>query len=163
MPQDHRAVVVTASDGAASGNRDDASGPAVAEVLTAAGFDVVGRDVVFDDRDAIAEVLRRRIDDEDAELVVVTGGTGFGPRDVTPEATRDVIERDAPGLAEAMRAAGRGHTPMADLSRGVCGIRGRALVLNLPGSPRGAVESIEAVIAVLPHALALLGGDTTHH
>jgi molybdopterin adenylyltransferase len=95
-------------------------------------------------------------------VVCITGGTGFGPRDVTPEATHDVCHREAPGLAEAMRAAGRASTPMADLSRGVCAIRGTTLLIDLPGSPRGATESLAAIIGLLPHAADLLGGDTEH-
>ncbi len=156
------AAVVTASDGVASGHREDGSGAAVAALLEQHGFGVVARRVVPDERAGIATVLRELADD-DLALVAITGGTGFGPRDVTPEATRDAIEREAPGLAEAMRASGRAATPMADLSRGVCGIRGRTLIVDLPGSPRGAVESLAAVIELLPHALDLLAGDTRHH
>jgi len=157
-----RATVVTASDGVHHGTRDDASGAAVAAMLVATGFHVA-RTVVPDDRGTIAALLRRLADDEHRALVVVTGGTGFGPRDVTPEATRDVIEREAPGLAEAMRAAGRSVTPRADLSRGVCGVRGTTLIVDLPGSPKGATESLRAVLELLPHALDLIGGDTEHH
>jgi molybdopterin adenylyltransferase len=158
-----RAVVVTASDGVASGHRQDGSGDAVSAQLETAGFTVVQRTVVPDDRATIADRLRELVDDGSVALVVVTGGTGFGPRDVTPEATRDVIERDAPGLAEAMRASGRASTPMADLSRGVCGVRGSTLIVDLPGSPRGATESLAAVLDLLPHALDLLAGDTRQH
>ena len=156
------AAVVTSSDGVAYGHRDDGSGDAVAHLLEDHGFSVVARRVVPDERGTIAETLRE-LASEDLALVAITGGTGFGPRDVTPEATRDVIEREAPGLAEAMRASGRTVTPMADLSRGVCGVLGRTLIVDLPGSPRGATESLSAVMEVLPHALDLLAGDTQHH
>jgi molybdopterin adenylyltransferase len=156
------AAVVTASDGVSAGERSDRSGPAVVARLTAAGFTVPAIEVVPDDRDVIADTLRRLVDQGGFAVVAITGGTGFGPRDVTPEATLDVLDRAAPGLAEAMRAAGRRHTQMADLSRGVCGIRGRSLLLNLPGSPKGATESLDAVLGLLPHALDLLAGDTAH-
>lgn len=158
-----RAVVVTASDGVAYGHRDDGSGDAVARQLEGAGFSVIERAIVPDDRATIANRLRDLVDGGTTALVVVTGGTGFGPRDVTPEATRDVIDREAPGLAEAMRASGRASTPMADLSRGVCGVRGSTLLVDLPGSPRGATESLAAVLQLLPHAIDLLAGDTREH
>lgn len=157
----HAATVVTASDRSAAGTREDLSGPAVADLLAAAGFDVA-REVVPDDREVLAALLRRLADEGGQRLIVVTGGTGLAPRDVTPEATRDVIEREVPGLAEAMRAAGRARTPKADLSRGVCGIRGTTLIVDVPGSVRGATESLEAIIELLPHALDLLEGHTEH-
>jgi molybdopterin adenylyltransferase len=159
----HTAAVVTASDGVASGHRDDESGRAVADVLSGAGLEVVTHAQVPDERAEIAGVLERLADRDGVALIAVTGGTGFGPRDVTPEATEDVIDRRAPGLAEAMRAAGRQSTPMADLSRGVCGMRGRTLIVNLPGSPRGATESLQSITGLLEHALTLLSGDTRHH
>ena len=155
------ATVVTVSDGVSAGTREDTAGPEVAAMLEEAGF-AVARALVADDRPAIAALLRRLADEEGRDLVVATGGTGLGPRDVTPEATLDVIERLVPGLAEAMRAVGRASTPRADLSRGVCGVRGRTLVLDLPGSPRGATESLGAVVGLLAHAVDLLGGDTAH-
>lgn len=155
------ATVVTASDGVHHGVREDVSGAAVESMLTEAGF-VVRRAVVPDDQERIAALLVELADVLGQALVVVTGGTGLGPRDVTPEATRAVIEREVPGLAEAMRATGRTLTPKADLSRGVCGVRGRTLIVDLPGSPKGATESLGAVIDLLPHALDLIGGDTEH-
>ncbi len=132
----------------------------VAEALAAAGFEVTDRAVVPDEREDIERTLRALA--RSADLVVTTGGTGLGPRDVTPEATRAVLDVEVPGLGEAMRAAGLAHTPLAALSRGVAGVVGRALVLNLPGSPKGAIESLEAVLPALPHAMDLLGGDTSH-
>ncbi len=153
------AVVVTVSDGVAGGTRVDESGPAVADALVRAGFEVSQR-VVADERPDIEALLRDEA--RRTALIVTTGGTGFAVRDVTPEATKAVIERDAPGLAEAMRAGGRASTPFADLSRGMCGIVGATLVINLPGSPRGAVESLEAVIGIIPHALEHLTGSSGH-
>jgi molybdenum cofactor synthesis domain-containing protein len=153
------AVVITVSDGVAAGAREDASGPAVAARLADLGF-TVARDVVADDRTAIAAAIAAGA--ERAPLVVTTGGTGLTPRDVTPEATADVVDRLVPGLAEAMRAAGRARTPLADLSRGIVGARGSALVVNLPGSPRGAVESLEAIEGALIHAVDTLAGPFDH-
>ncbi|WP_052665313.1 MogA/MoaB family molybdenum cofactor biosynthesis protein [Nitriliruptor alkaliphilus] len=162
MGERRTAAVVTASDGVSTGHREDASGRAVADLLVEHGWVVERREVVPDDRARIAALLAALADEDGLALVCVTGGTGFGPRDVTPEATRDVCHREAPGLAEAMRAAGRTSTPMADLSRGVCGIRRSTLIVDLPGSPRGATESLAAIVGLLHHATDLLAGDTEH-
>lgn len=154
------AAILTVSDGVAAGTRVDTSGEALEGVLTDAGYEVIERRVVADEPEAIAMALRalsRR-----ALLVVSTGGTGFGPRDVTPEATRTVIEREAPGLVHLMLARGIESTPMAALTRGVVGSVGRTLVVNLPGSPRGATENLQAILELVPHVLDLLGGDTQH-
>lgn len=159
--REYSAAVLTVSDGVASGVRQDRSGEAVGDFLARAGFRVVERRVVADDRQDIARSISQLAGL--ADLVATTGGTGFGPRDTTPEATRDVMEREAPGLAEEMRRAGASDTRFALLSRGVCGTRGRSLILNLPGSPRGAVTSLEAVLDILPHALAVLTSDRFEH
>jgi molybdopterin adenylyltransferase len=151
--------VLTISDRGAAGERDDASGAAVAARLIALGFKV-RREVVADDRATIESVLRSAATDH--SLVVTTGGTGLTPRDVTPQATLAVVDYEVPGLAEAMRAEGRRHTPMADLSRAVVGVLGRTLIVNLPGSPKGAMESLEAIIPVLDHALETLAGPFDH-
>jgi len=156
------AAVVTVSDGVSNGTREDRSGELAAELLAAAGFDVVRRATVPDDRPEIERTLRE-LADAGTSLVVTTGGTGFGPRDVTPEATRAVIDREAPGLAEVMRAEGRRHTPMAALSRAVVGSRGSTLVVNLPGSPKGVEEGFASLRDVLGHAVELLAGATGRH
>src|SRR5512132_4056076 len=150
------AAVLTASDGVSDGTRADESGDVAEGVLREAGFEVGSRALVPDDRRRIEAILRELAGTH--ALVVTTGGTGLGPRDVTPEATRSVIDREAPGLAEQMRAAGRDSTPLAALSRGVAGSRGSTLILNLPGSERGAVESLSSILPILPHALDLLAG-----
>jgi molybdopterin adenylyltransferase len=154
-----RALVLTASDGVTAGVREDASGAAVEARLHGLGF-VVDRALSADDLEAISAALVAAAADH--ELVITTGGTGLTPRDVTPQATRAVIDHEVPGLAEAMRAAGRAITPLADLSRGVVGVRGRTLIVNLPGSPKGALESLAAVEPVLDHALETLAGPFDH-
>lgn len=151
-------MVVTVSTRAAAGVYDDEGGPAVAEALRGHGFDVADIVVVPDGRAEVAQALRAAA--AGADLVVTTGGTGLHPRDLTPEATRDVVDREAPGLAEAMRASALAVTPMGMLSRATAGTLGRTLILNLPGSPKGAVENLQAVAPVLAHALEqLAGGD----
>jgi molybdopterin adenylyltransferase len=152
------AKVLTVSDGVMSGHRDDASGRALVALLDEQGFDVVEHRVTADGADEVAGVLREMTTDF-AGLVVSTGGTGFAPRDQTPEGALRVIEREAPGLAEAMRAV----NPLGRLSRGVAGVVGGAIVVTLPGSPRGCVEQLESIIDVLPHALALLNQEPTEH
>ena len=153
-----RAKVLTVSDGVIAGTRQDASGEALGALLAGAGYEVVERRAVADGTESVAVALADMADGF-AGLVVTTGGTGFGPRDLTPEGTRQVVERLAPGLAEAMRLV----NPLGRLSRAVAGTRGQALILNTPGSPRGAVECTEAVLDVLPHALRLLSDEPTNH
>jgi molybdopterin adenylyltransferase len=157
--QNTRAGVLTISDRGYKGQYQDLSGPLLRELLTerlGAAVEVEG--IVPDERAAIADILIQWADDLGLDLVLTTGGTGFAPRDVTPEATRDVIEREAPGLAEAMRAASLRITPHAMLSRGVAGIRGGTLIVNLPGSPKAVRENLETVLPALPHAIELLQG-----
>ncbi len=151
--------ILTVSDRSSRGERADLGGPALAEAVRARGWSASLTDVVADDRAAIASILSAWCARGDLDVILTTGGTGFAPRDVTPEASRDVIERDAPGLAEAIRAESLKITPHAMLSRSVAGIRGRTLILNLPGSPKGAVESLGFVAAVLEHAVQLLRED----
>ena len=156
----HEAIVVTCSNRSAAGEREDASGPALVARLRDAGFDVDGTPVVVADDEAAIAALLTGLADAGHRLIVTTGGTGLTPSDVTPAATRRVIDREAPGLAELMRSVGVAATPMAALSRAVVGSRGSSLIVNVPGSPKGAVESIEALLPVLRHALdQLAGGD----
>ncbi len=159
MPN-HRAAVVTVSDACHKGERQDLSGPTVSKLLTAHNFRVTEYVIVPDEQRIISDHLVQL--SENCDLVVTTGGTGIAPRDVTPEATRAVCERFIDGIPERMRAKGLEHTPYAILSRGVCGIRGCSIILNLPGNPNGARESLESVIDLLAHALNLLRGDTAH-
>ncbi|MFZ1041517.1 MAG: MogA/MoaB family molybdenum cofactor biosynthesis protein [Anaerolineales bacterium] len=148
--------VLTVSDRSARGERPDASGPALIEMIKHHGWEVIRQNVLPDDFSLLSELLESWSDRDDVDVVLTTGGTGFSPRDVTPEATRAVIERDAPGLAEAMRTASAAQSPHAMLSRAVAGIRGRVLIINLPGSPKAAVENFRVVIPALEHAVKLL-------
>jgi molybdopterin adenylyltransferase len=159
-PLELTAAVVTVSDSCSRGEREDLSGPAAAQFLQKLHFSVTVREVVADDSIHIQNLLIRLA--REVRLVVTTGGTGIAARDVTPEATVAVCDRLLDGVAERMRSEGSKKTPYAALSRGVCGVRGRALILNLPGSPAGAVESLEAVAGLIPHAIELLSGRTEH-
>jgi molybdopterin adenylyltransferase len=153
--------VITISDRVSAGQMEDQSGPALIRLLTAAQFEASGPEVVPDDkqriRDAIVSAAAKG-----ADVLITTGGTGLGPRDVTPQATSAVIDFEVPGLAEAMRRVGAASTPMAALSRGMAGVRGRTLIVNVPGSVKGATESLEAVMPMLGHAIRLLHGNTSH-
>jgi molybdenum cofactor synthesis domain-containing protein len=155
------AAVLTVSDASAQGKRQDLSGPAVRAALEAKGFRVVASEVVKDDQSAIEVTLMELCDK--ARLVVTTGGTGIAERDVTPEATRSVSDKIVEGIAERMRAEGAKKTPFAALSRGVCAVRKHSLILNLPGNPAAATDSLAAVVDLLPHALELLAGKTAHN
>lgn len=154
-----RAAILTVSDRSARGERPDASGPALVALVQAQGWQVVTTSIVPDDRSLIEGILVQWCDTPGTDLILTTGGTGFAPRDVTPEATLAVIERGAPGLAEAMRAESLKVTAHAMLSRAAAGIRGRTLIVNLPGSPKAAVENLHTILPVLPHAVELLRED----
>ena len=157
-----RAVVITVSDACFNGERKDTSGEVLAQLLRDLGAEIVAARILSDDPDPLTDALREFADWRNVNLIVTTGGTGLGPRDNTPEATLAVIEREAPGLAEAMRIETLKLTPMAMLSRGVCGVRSGALIINLPGSPKGVRESFAVIAPVLNHAIALLAGQTHH-
>ena len=157
-----RAVVITVSDACSRGERKDDSGDLLVELLREAGAEIVERDLVSDDLEPLIELLGQRAERIDVNLIITTGGTGFGPRDNTPEATRATIERDAPGLAEAMRSESLKVTPMGMISRGVSGIRSGCLIVNLPGSPKAVRENFAVIKPVLPHVVDLLAGHTRH-
>ncbi len=158
-----RVAVLTISDGVTGGSREDLSGAALEDLAVAAGHEVAWRGAVPDDREEIAAALVRLCDGDAADLVLTTGGTGFAPRDVTPEATREVLERLAPGIDEALRADALRHTPHGMLSRGVSGIRGATVVVNLPGSPRACSEGFAVLAPVAEHAVRLLRAEPSSH
>ena len=158
-----RVAILTVSDAASRGEREDASGPAAAEWATSLGYDVTARALVPDHSVAIVRQLLAWCDDDAADLVLTTGGTGLSPRDVTPEATRAVIEREAIGIAERLRIETGADVARAALSRGIAGVRARTLVVNLPGSPRAVRECLEILAPIATHAIAVLRGDATDH
>jgi molybdopterin adenylyltransferase len=154
-----RFAVLTISDRSARGERQDSSGPALVELIKSQGWTVTRTEILPDDINILRESLSILVDRGDVDIILTTGGTGFAPRDVTPEATRAVIEREAPGLVEAMRSASAAKSPHAMLSRAVAGIRGKVLIINLPGSPKAAVENLQIVLPALDHAVQLLKDD----
>ena len=158
-----RAKILILSDACSRGERADLSGPAVRDALEALGWQVSAIEILPDDLETIRQRLEALTDADDCDAVVTSGGTGVGPRDVTPEATRAVIEKEIPGLAELMRAEGIKKTRRAALSRGVVGVRKGKVIVNLPGSPRGARESLESIVDSLPHVVDLINGRTAHH
>ena len=154
-----RAAIITASDSGYRGEREDLSGPAIKEILEREGYEVISMDILPDDQVMLAGKLQEIADSEKAELILTTGGTGFSERDVTPEATEEVIERKVPGIPEAIRAYSMTITKRAMLSRATAGIRGKTLIVNLPGSPKAVRESLEYIIAALAHGLEILSGE----
>lgn len=157
-----RAAVITVSDACAGGHREDTSGEALVQLLTDFGAEIVEKKILSDDHDPLTQTLRVLCQRDDVNLIITTGGTGLGPRDNTPEATLKVIEREAPGVAEAIRAESLKVTPMAMISRGVCGVCSGTLIVNLPGSPKAVRESFAVIKPVLSHAVDLLAGKTEH-
>ena len=157
-----KAVAITVSDACARGEREDVSGFTLVQLLRGMGAEVEDSQLLSDDLEPLVQVLKDYAEREDVNLIITTGGTGLGPRDNTPEATRRVIEREAPGIAEAIRAESLKATPMAMISRGVCGVRAGTLIINLPGSPKAVEESFAVIAPVLPHAVDLLEGRTAH-
>jgi molybdopterin adenylyltransferase len=157
-----QAAVITISDGCYHQKREDLSGPALAAALQNIGIEVIAKDLVPDEQDAIVSILQKYTLQSPVHLIMTTGGTGFGPRDVTPEATRKMIDRPAPGIAELLRQAGAAQTPLTWLSRGEAGIAGNKLIINLPGSTKAMAHSVEAIKTILFHALALLNGEKPH-
>ena len=156
-----RAVVITVSDRGSRGERVDGSGPEIAGMLQAAGMEIVGRQIVADEQADVRRLLIEWSDDKCVDLILTTGGTGVSPRDVTPDATREVIEREVPGMAETMRRHSAAVTPYAMISRALAGIRGRTLIINLPGSPKGARENLSVLLPALSHAIEKIKGDET--
>jgi molybdenum cofactor synthesis domain-containing protein len=158
-----RAAVVTISDKGYTGQREDVSGPVLTDLVRQMGAEVVRQAIIPDERDEIVGLLVTLADEMALDLVITTGGTGVTPRDVTPEATKAVVEREMPGLAEILRFEGYQRTPLAVISRGVAGIRGRTLIVNLPGSPRAVQEGMETLSPILPHAVRMIRGEDTEH
>jgi molybdopterin adenylyltransferase len=154
-----RAVVITVSDRGARGEREDGSGPEIARLIQATGMEIVGRQIIPDEKELISRTLIKWSDGEKTDLILTTGGTGVSPRDVTPDATREVIDREIPGMAEAMRRQSMIVTPHAMISRAIVGIRGRTLIINLPGSPKGARENLNVLLPALAHAIEKIKGD----
>jgi len=157
-----RAAIVTVSDSVTAGTREDRSGAVLRARVEALGWQVTAQEIVPDELDRIASVLTRLADSGQVSLILTTGGTGIAARDITPEAARSLIEREIPGLGEMMRAEGRKLTPFAALSRSMAGVRGQVLIVNLPGSPKGAVESLDAIVQLIPHIIDLIEGRTGH-